>query len=48
MASRCFIVGLTLYPKPRSTNQIEGHCADATIKDRLGGVNKINFGRSGK
>jgi hypothetical protein len=29
-------------------NQSEGHCADATIENRLGGVNKINFGRSGK
>jgi hypothetical protein len=26
----------------------EGHCPDATIDNRLGGVNKINFGRSGK
>jgi hypothetical protein len=25
-------------------NQSEGRCADATIKNRLGGVNKINFG----
>jgi hypothetical protein len=29
-------------------NQSEGHCAKATIENRLGGVNKINFGRSGK
>ena len=29
-------------------NQSEGHCADATIENRLGGVNRINFGRSGK
>jgi hypothetical protein len=29
-------------------NQIEGNCANATIQNRLGGVNKINFGRSGK
>jgi hypothetical protein len=28
--------------------QSEGHCPDATIDNRLGGVNKINFGRSGK
>jgi hypothetical protein len=28
--------------------QSEGHCLDATIDNRLGGVNKINFGRSGK
>jgi hypothetical protein len=28
--------------------QSEGHCTDATIDNRLGGVNKINFGRSGK
>jgi hypothetical protein len=31
-----------------SNNQSEGYCADATIENRLGGVNKINFGRSGK
>jgi hypothetical protein len=29
-------------------NQSEGHCLDATIDNRLGGVNKMNFGRSGK
>jgi hypothetical protein len=29
-------------------NQSEGHCANTTIENRLGGVNKINFGRSGK
>jgi hypothetical protein len=29
-------------------NQSEGHCPTATIENRLGGVNKINFGRSGK
>ncbi len=29
-------------------NQSEGHCADATIENRLRGVNKINFGCSGK
>jgi hypothetical protein len=26
----------------------EGHCSHATIENRLGGVNKINFGRSGQ
>ena len=30
------------------TNQNEGHCTEATLENRLGGVNKINFGRSGK
>jgi hypothetical protein len=29
-------------------NKSEGHCPDATVENRLGGVNKINFGRSGK
>jgi hypothetical protein len=29
-------------------NQSEGHCANATIENRLIGVHKINFGRSGK
>jgi hypothetical protein len=29
------------------TNQNEGHCPTATVENRQGGVNKINFGRSG-
>jgi hypothetical protein len=49
--SHCYIVGLTLYPKPCSTLVAPATTkaiADATIKNSLGGVNKINFGCSGK
>jgi hypothetical protein len=36
------------HTSPTCINPKEGHCRDATIDNRLGGVNKINFGRSGQ
>jgi hypothetical protein len=47
----CWTHGLAKNPDHTSQNcsrPDEGHQKDATIDNRLGGINKINFGRTGK
>jgi hypothetical protein len=47
----CWTHGLSKNSKHTSKlceNKGEGHCDDATIENRKGGINRINFGRSGK
>jgi hypothetical protein len=47
----CWTHGLAKNPDHTSQNcsrPDEGHQKEATVENRLGGINKINFGRSGK
>jgi hypothetical protein len=47
----CWTHGLSKNPKHTSAScnaPAEDHRTDATLENRLGGINKINFGRSGK
>jgi hypothetical protein len=47
----CWTHGLNQNPQHSSRlckHKGEGHCNDATLENRKGGINKINFGRSGR
>jgi hypothetical protein len=47
----CWTHGLNQNPQHTSRlceSKSEGHCDDATLENRKGGINKINFGRSGR